>query len=166
MGNARTYHGCTQLAILAMGVGALPAVDGECGCLHDLLLRTDGEAALDLLPVTVAGPHAGCAMQRTRCTHAMCMCMCTPCCPCMRMRRAHLVLDRDHAVAAAVRERVDRPAEELVRHVHAQAAALHDEAHLVALTVDEQYLGRWCRPLALSLERLWDVRLVQHMHGG
>ena len=70
MGNARTYHGCTQLAILAMGLGALPAVDGECGCLHDLLLRTDGEAALDLLPVTVAGPHAGCAMQRTRCTHA------------------------------------------------------------------------------------------------
>ena len=65
MGNARTYHGCTQLAILAMGVGALPAVDGERGCLHDLLLRTDGEAALDLLPVAVAGPHARCAMQRT-----------------------------------------------------------------------------------------------------
>ena len=97
-------------------------------------------------------------------THAMCMC--TPC-PCMRMRRwVHLVLDRDDAVVAAVRERVDRPAEKLVRHVHAQAAALHDEAHLVALTVDEQYFGRWCRPLALSLERLWDVRLVQHMHGG
>ena len=85
----------------------------------------------------------------------------------MRMRRwVHLVLDRDDAVVAAVRERVDRPAEELVRHVHAQAAALHDEAHLVTLTVHEQYLGRWRRPLALSLEGLWDVRLVQHMHGG
>lgn len=65
MGNARTYYGFIHLAILAMGLGALPAVDGECGCLHDLLLRTDGEAALDLLPVAVAGPHAGCAMQRT-----------------------------------------------------------------------------------------------------
>ena len=92
----------------------------------------------------------------------MCMCMCM----CMCMWWAHLVLDCDHAVVATVRERVDRPAEELVVHVHAQAAALHDEAHLVALAVHEQYLGRRCRPLALSLERLWDLRLLQHMRSG
>ena len=79
---------------------------------------------------------------------------------------AHLVLDRDHAVVAAVRERIDRTAEELVIHVQAQLAALHHEAHLVALAVHEQYLGHWCRPLALSLERLWDVGLLQHTRGG
>ena len=98
-------------------------------------------------------------MPCARHVHAMCSMY-------VRMRWAHLVLDRDHAIVAAVRESVDRPAEELVGHVHAQVTALHHEAHLVALAVHEQYLRRWRRPLALSLERLWDVRLVQHMHSG
>ena len=53
----------------------------------------------------------------------------------MSMQRwwAHLVLDRDDAVVAAVRERIDRTAEEIVIHVQAQLAALHHEAHLVTL---------------------------------
>ena len=81
------------------------------------------------------------------------------------MHAARLVLDGDHAVIAAVRERVYRPAEELVGHVHAQAAVLHHEPHIVALAVHKPYLGCWHR-LALPLERLWNVFLVQHAHGG